>query len=78
MHSADRAEDTKKAAATVASGDEQGEASSASEIDDDAAARPVASGSEDESAGRARNEARSAQLFLPLCEIHSRDAISHL
>ena len=51
MDSPDRAEDTKKAAATVASGDEQGEASSASENDDYAAARPVASGSEDESEG---------------------------
>ena len=36
MHSPDRAEDNKKAAATVASGNEQGEASSASENDDDA------------------------------------------
>ena len=38
MHSQDCAEDTKKAAATVASGDEQGKASSAFENDDDAAA----------------------------------------
>ena len=48
MHSLDRAENTKKAAATDASGDEQGGASSASENDYDAAVRPVASGSEDE------------------------------
>ena len=39
MHSPDRAKDTNKAAGTVACGDEQGEASSASENDDDAAAR---------------------------------------
>ena len=51
MHSPDRTKDTKKAAATVTSGNEQGEASSASENDDDAAARPVASGSEDEPEG---------------------------
>ena len=67
MHSPDRAEDIKKTAATVASGDEQGEAYTASENDDDASVRPVASGSEDESEGR--EEARSAQLFLPLSEI---------
>ena len=51
MHSPDRAKDTKKAAATVASGYDKEEASSASRNDDNAAARPVASGSEDESKG---------------------------
>ena len=66
-HCQDRAEDTRKAAATVASGDEQAEASSASKNDDDAVVRPVASGSDPlrtcPKAG-ARNEARSAQLFI--------------
>ena len=52
MHSPDRTKDTKKAAATVASGsDEHGEVSSGSENNDDAAVRPVASRSEDESEG---------------------------
>ena len=49
MHSSDRAEDTKKA--TVASGDEQGEASSECDNDENAVARPVMSGSEDETGG---------------------------
>ena len=49
IHSPDRAKDTKKA--TVASGDEQGEASSECDNDEDAAARPVMSGSEYETGG---------------------------
>ena len=51
MQSQGRAEDTRKAVATVSSGNEQGVASLESENDDDAAACPVASGSEDESEG---------------------------
>ena len=51
MHCPDRAKDTKKTAATVTSGNEQGGASLASENDNDAAERPVASGSEDEAKG---------------------------
>ena len=64
MHIPDHAEHTKKAAATVASGNEQGEASSASDNDDDVAVRPVGL----RMSQGARNEARSAQLF-PLSEI---------
>ena len=86
MHSQDRSEDTKKAAATVASGDEQGEASSLSENDDDAVRAPWRRGLRMSPKAGARNEARSAQLFLPFSDIawyiagvlYSRAATSHL